>query len=175
MIKIFLILPILGLLSSCTFIAPTNEEVYEQIKIEKGYDNIYIFSYATAYENILAPEEERNNPYGLVYTFYGNIDGADVMYVYGIQEWGIMFEPYIYERPLVHSYDECITLFEARMEGKTFLKNRSDNVSILSNTDSISSIFESLDIEIDNNFVLRCDGNNYVYEVNGELRYSFLN
>lgn len=160
--------------TSCVYVAPTNEEVFETIKNEKEYSQIYSYSYATSFNNSLAPEEERNNPYGLIYTFYGRIKDEDVFYVYGIQEWGVMFEPAIYDRPLDFSYDECLNLFSLNMNNKKFEKDLSDNITFVTNTDVIESLFGNDNPSIDNDFVLKCDGHNYVYQSNGELCYSYI-
>lgn len=160
--------------TSCTYIAPSHEKVYEELVQKFNYKETYIFSYASAFENELAPLEEQNNPYGIIYSLYGEINGQDTLYIYGIAEWGVLFEPFIYKRPLKANYDECLNLFEVHIPNKTFNKNREDNISILSNKDIIESIFSKYNIDVDKNFVLVCDSYHYVYEVNGNLYYDYI-
>lgn len=163
-----------SLLTSCLYVAPSQEEVYEEMVHKLNYEQTYVFSYATAYKNELAPNEEQNNPYGVIYSIYGSIDNSDVLYVYGIAEWGVMFDPFIYEWPLNSGYDECLEMFKTNIPTKSFNKTRSDNISFLTNTDVIDSLFNEKDIKLDTNFVLKCDSKHYVYESNNELNYIYI-
>ena len=160
--------------TSCLYVAPSHEEVYEELIKKLNYEETYIFSYASAFKNVLAPKEEEENPYGVIYTLYGKIDDVDTLYVYGIAEWGVLFDPFIYNWPLKASYDTCLEVFKTNIPTKDFNKSRNDNISILSNTDVIESLFNEKDIKVDSNFVLRCDSSHYVYESNGKLNYSYI-
>lgn len=172
--KTFFIPLFLCVVTSCTYVAPTSDEVFEMIKKDKEYNQIYSFSYSTSFKNSFAPEEERNNPYGIIYIFYGRIKDNDVLYVYGIQERGIMFEPTIYDWPLDFSYDECLNLLSLNMNNKKFAKELSDNITFVTNTDTIEDLFENKIDYVDSDFVIKCDGNNYVYQSSGKLCFSYV-
>ncbi len=160
--------------TSCLYAAPSHEEVYEELTKKLNYEETYIFSYASAYKNELAPKEEQENPYGVIYSLYGKINNVYTLYIYGIAERGVLFEPFIYKWPLKSSYDECLELFKTNMPTKTFNKSREDNISLLTNSDVIDSLFNEKYIQVDSNFVLKCDSSHYVYEINGSLNYIYI-
>ena len=161
-------------LTSCQFFMErSSEEIFDEMIKKFNYDEIYIKSVERSENNFLAPENHRNNPYGFVYCVYGSIDNEDNLYVYGEADYGKIFEPYILDWPLKHSYDECLSLYSKNIEGKAFNKTVSDNISFETNLKTIEKLFDDGNYP-DNNFLLKYNKNNYVYEVDGELQYTVI-
>ncbi len=174
--KLLIILPfLLSLsLSSCSTKEKENEKVFNKIVEEQSYDEVYAFSVAPCVFNNLAPESDQYNFYAEIFTIYGSIDNVDTFYVYGIAEWGPIFDPYIYEWPLNSSYDDCLSLFKENMPAKNFNKTREDNISFITNDDLIDVLFNQNDITLDVNFALQCDNNNFIYQSDGKINYKYI-
>ena len=161
-------------LNSCIFDVRTDEDVFNLIVEEKSYDEVYAFSSDIALENYLVSYPFNNNPYAKIYTIYGSIDNVDTFYVYGLDDWGNIFEPFIYEWPLKHSYDDCLELFKNNISTKTFNKTRDDGISFITNKYFLDNVFIKNNINLSSNFVLKCDFSYYVYEVDGNLSFSYI-
>lgn len=159
-------------LSSCFYQIPEPADMMNRMIEEQGYDKVYSFSHSSTYLNSLAPKQWQKNYYGNIYALYGKIDENEVFYVYGDDEMGEIFPPFIYEWPLKHNYLECLNYYQEIITYKEFNMSLEDNVNFITNTDKIEEILDD-NIHLDNYFLLQCDGYHYLYESNGELNYKY--
>lgn len=174
--KKIVILPLIlfsFILSSCLFQTPTYEGIFNEIIEENNFDKIYCFTEDSAITNTLIPEEEQNYPYSVIYTIYGEIDKEDVILTYGYAERGRIFGPLESSRPMAHSYDECLNLYSENLNGRLFNKDISDGITFLTRTDNIEELLDGNDLP-DNNFMLRYNQNYYIYEMDGELLFDYI-
>lgn len=162
-------------LSSCFYEIPEPKDMLKRIIEEQKYDEVYSFTYSSAYLNSLAPKEWQKGYYANIYATYGKIDDEDVFYIYGDDEMGEIFTPFTYEWPLKHTYDECLETYKKHIGYKEFKKTLDDNVTFVTNLDEIDKIFSDKDVKPDNDFIIKCDSSHYLCEINGELNYIYTN